>query len=224
VLISAVGSYTNRSINDVRNELATLFGSSDIPLITIKEPLLYQFSQEEPGTILEQDPPAGTGISSQTEISLVVSRGMEARNIEMPMLMGLKADEAVSQLGAAGIRFEISMREAASVRTEGTVVLQTPPGGDAIPEDRVAELVVAAPRSDNLSAEEVAGLYVYKLPDNPYPMQTTLEVILPSAERKTIADVSFKGGKFTYPYRVPKGSILILSLLNREIHRQNVDE
>jgi beta-lactam-binding protein with PASTA domain len=223
VLISAIGSYTGRDIGDVRDELAALFGSSDIPLITIKEPLLYQFSNEEPGTILEQDPAAGTGISSQTEISLVVSRGSQALDVEMPMLMGLKTAEAVNQLIDLGIRFEISLRNAASISSEGTIVSQTPAGGDAIPEDGIAELVVAAPKSENLSKEEIAGLYTRTLPDNPYPLQTTLEVILPSGEKQTIVDMSFKGGKFTYPYRVQRGSILVLSLLGREIHRQTVE-
>jgi beta-lactam-binding protein with PASTA domain len=223
VLVSATGNYVGRNIDDVKAELATLFGSSDVPLISIREPLLYQFSPELSGTILEQDPPAGTGISGPTEISLVVSRGMEAENLEMPLLMGLDLKAAINIIMKSGIRYEFSLRPANSKGAVGTVVAQYPAGGDAIPADRVAQITVASDRNEDLNEGEVAALFKRRLPENPYPLQTVLEAILPSGERIPLTSINFKGGNFTWPYKLPRGSILVLSVLNREIYRETAE-
>jgi beta-lactam-binding protein with PASTA domain len=223
VLVSTTGNYVGRNIDDVRSELAALFGSSDVPLISVRDPLLYQFSPELPGTILEQNPPAGMGISGPTEISLVVSRGMEAENLEMPLLLGINLNEAISLIAKSGIRYEFSLRPASSANAVGTVVAQNPAGGDAIPSDRVAQITAASPRNADLKADEVAALFRRRLPENPYPLQTVLEAVLPSGEREILASVNFKGGNFTYPYHLPRGSILVLSVLNREIYRETIE-
>ncbi|MDR3301465.1 MAG: PASTA domain-containing protein [Spirochaetaceae bacterium] len=223
VLISAIGAYVGRSIDDVRSELRDLFGGSDIPLISIREPLLYQYSSETPGTILEQSPTPGTGISEHTEISLVVSRGPDSENLEMPLLMGLQIEDALIELQQSGVRYEFELRPASSRASAETIVAQDPAGGDAIPTDRIARITVAAPSSEDLNSGEVYALFNHKLPENPYPMQTVLEVILPSGERETLSRVNFKGGLFTHPYRLPRGSILVLSILSREIYREPVE-
>jgi beta-lactam-binding protein with PASTA domain len=223
VLISAVGFYVGRNIEDVRSELRALFGGSDVPLISIKEPVLHQYSVEPPGAILEQSPAPGTGIADRTEISLVVSRGPDAETLQMPALIGLTTEDALPAISASNIRYEFSLRQAASPAAAGTVVAQDPAAGDAMPADRVAQIVVAAPAPADLKDGEVCALFSRALPENPYPMQTALDAILPSGARQTLSSVHFKGGLFTHPYRLPKGSILILSLLGREMHRETLE-
>jgi hypothetical protein len=49
-----------------------------------------------------------------------------------------------------------------------------------------------------------------------------LEALLPSGERLRLISVEYPGGEFTVPYRLPAGSTLVLSMLNREIHRETV--
>jgi beta-lactam-binding protein with PASTA domain len=219
VLLSAVGNYVGRDIDDVRSELKALFGSSDIPLLAIKDPLMYQFSNEMPGTIIEQDPPAGKGISGRTEISLVVSRGLEVETVEMPMLTGLTADKALELINKAGIRYEF---KSGFGGTAGTVVSQEPAGGDSMPDDGTAIIVIAEPPEYALNEGDVFNIFEYKLPQNPYPMQTVLEVILSDGKRKKLVEQSYKGGNFTYPYTLPRGSILVLSSLGREVYREIV--
>jgi hypothetical protein len=46
--------------------------------------------------------------------------------------------------------------------------------------------------------------------------------MLPSGERRSLITVNHPGGKFTVPYRLPSGSILILSMLNRELYREEI--
>jgi hypothetical protein len=69
---------------------------------------------------------------------------------------------------------------------------------------------------------EVFGLFTYTIPKNPYPLAVRLEAQLPDGERRRLVTVEYPGGKFTVPYRLPLGTTLILSMLNREIHRETV--
>ncbi|MDR0388045.1 MAG: penicillin-binding protein, partial [Treponema sp.] len=66
------------------------------------------------------------------------------------------------------------------------------------------------------------SLFSYTLPENPYPLPVRLEALLPGGERRLLAEVEFPGGVFTLPYQLPPQSILILSMLNRELYRETV--
>jgi hypothetical protein len=57
---------------------------------------------------------------------------------------------------------------------------------------------------------------------NPYPLGIRLEALLPSGERRRLLTVEYPGGELTVPYRLPADSVLILSMLNREIHRETI--
>jgi hypothetical protein len=81
-------------------------------------------------------------------------------------------------------------------------------------------IVVSPPAS--LGNNEVFDLFAYELPRNPYPLPVLLEALVPSGERKRIIQVDHPGGTFTVPYRLPVGSVLILSMVGREMTRQEV--
>jgi beta-lactam-binding protein with PASTA domain len=219
-VISAVGNYAGRTIDDVREELQTLFASNPQPLLTIKEPILYQHSAQPAGTILEQNPLPGTGIFSPIQMEFVVSRGEEDTAIEMPDLLGLSIAHAMDEIGRTGIRFNFSTRMGQSRRSAETVIAQTPSAGEKIDTGTVAEVVIASPARIDLDENEVFALFKYRLPENPYPLPVMLEVILPGGERRTLVNIKHSGGDFTFPYRLPDGSILILSMLNREMYRE----
>jgi beta-lactam-binding protein with PASTA domain len=221
-LVSNVGNYVGRNIDDVRSELRTLFGTTDPPLLAIKDPVLYQYSMEAAGTILEQDPLPGAGIADSVAIRFVVSKGGEAASVSMPRLLGLSTEEALAAVNKAGIRWLFSSRPAAGGEDEGRVVSQEPAGGETLPVERTAFIVVASPAPGAVRDNEVASLFSYYITENPYPMRTELEAILPSGERKMLMDVNHYGGEISYPYRLPKGTALVLSLLGREIYRETI--
>jgi hypothetical protein len=60
------------------------------------------------------------------------------------------------------------------------------------------------------------------MPRNPYPHLIRQEALLPSGERIRLLSVEYAGGELTVPYHLPPGSVLILSMLNREMHRETV--
>ena len=222
VMINTVENYIGRNLDEVRMDLQTLFSSqgSQMQLVTIKEPLMFVFSTEPAGTVLQQRPESGTTYSGPTELELVVSRGSENTLTRIPELLGLGIEDALEQIGRAGIDFEFSLRSPQSGEIPGTVVAQDPPKDVLAPSSTRVAILLATPES--LSENQVFGLFTYDMEKNPYPLLISLECILPGGARQRLLTVQYPGGRLTVPYIQPAGTVLVLSMLNREIHRETV--
>jgi beta-lactam-binding protein with PASTA domain len=220
VVINNVENYVGRMVDEVRMYLQTLFASAAAPLLSLKEPFLYQYSPEPPGTILQQSPEPGTNISGPTVLELVVSRGLENELTRVPALTGLSINAALAILGDAGLRFTFSQRTPGRSEQPETVLSQTPAAETLVAANTELSLEVSSPAK--LQAGEVFALFSYTLPANPYPLPVSLEAILPTGTRQSIITMNHPGGKFTVPYRLPTGSTLILSMLGRELYREEV--
>lgn len=222
IVLSVVENYVGRNVNDVRMELQALFASNPQPLLTLKEPFLYQYSVKPAGTILEQSPVPGVNIFSPVEMEFVVSRGVEDASVEMPALVGLSVADTMKEIAKVGIRFKFSTRLGQARGSAETVIAQFPAAGVPVKPDTVAEITVASPARGDLDKNETFNLFKYTLPVNPYPLPATLEAILPDGERKPLVTLNHSGGDFSFPYRLPLGSVLVLYVLNREMYREPV--
>jgi beta-lactam-binding protein with PASTA domain len=228
VVISNVENYVGRNIDEVRVDIQTLFASgvgyagtiAGPPLLSLKEPFMYQYSPEAPGAILQQNPEPGSPISGPTVLELVISRGLEKDLITIPELSGLPIDAALALLGELGAPFAFSQRPPRSGERPETVLSQSPAAGTIAAANTELSLVVSEPVK--LAEGEVFALFSYILPPNPYPLPVSLEAILPDGQRRLLITVNHPGGKFIVPYRLPVGSTLILSMLNRELYREEI--
>jgi beta-lactam-binding protein with PASTA domain len=220
VMLNRVENYVGRNIDEVRMDLQLFIASAGSPLLTLKEPLMYDFSSEAPGTILRQKPEAGADISGPMNLEFVVSRGSEHITVTVPQFTGLSLSSVLEQIGRMGIVFEFSVRGIREEEKGETVVSQSPPAGTSIASNAVIDLVINSPAQ--LKEGEVFKLFTYTMPRNPYPLPVRLEAVLPSGERIRLISVDYPGGKFAVPYRLPVNSTLILSIMNREIHRETV--
>jgi beta-lactam-binding protein with PASTA domain len=219
VVINKIENFIGRNINEVRIDLQTIYTSSgSIPLLSIKEPVMYEFSSENPGTILAQKPEPGTDISGQVTLEFVVSRGRENDVVTVPQLAGLNISKALELISDSGINFYFTERDSRENEKGESVVSQTPPAQSTIPVTTVVQLTVTKP--EKLENNEVFGIFRYTIPPNPYPLEVRLEALLPSSERIRLFTVNYSGGEFTVPYKLPAGTVLVLSMFNREIHRQ----
>jgi beta-lactam-binding protein with PASTA domain len=153
-------------------------------------------------------------------LELVVSMGPENTMMRLPNLLGLSLDDALEQIGRTGIDFEFSLRAAGSDDQPGTVVLQNPPGDTLASSGTRVSIVMVMP--DKLQDNEVFGLFTYEMAKNPYPLLVNLESIRPGGTRVRLLSVQYPGGKLSVPYIQPVGSMLVLSMLNREIYRETV--
>jgi beta-lactam-binding protein with PASTA domain len=219
VMLNRVEKYVGRNIDDVRMDLQTYVAAGN-PLLTLREPLMYDYSSEAPGTILQQKPEHGTDISGPMRLEFVVSQGQENTLMTVPQLTGLSLSSALEQIGRMGIVFEFSLRPSLEGERGETVVSQSPLAGTSVTSNTIIDLVVSIPAQ--IAAGEVSRLFTYTIPKNPYPLPVHLDALLPSGERIRLINVNYPGGKFTVPYRLPIGSTLILLMMNREIYRETV--
>jgi beta-lactam-binding protein with PASTA domain len=220
VIIDRVENYIGRNIDEVRMDLQTMFASSPQPLLSLKEPFMYQHSAEASGIILRQNPEPGGEISGVTTLEFVVSLGPENVTVVMPGFTGLSVAASLEQLGQMGINFVFTVQDPLEGEKGETVTAQNPGEGTRIRQDGLIRLTVTAP--DDLEEGEVFGLFTYPVPKNPYPLPVRLDAILPSGEERRVLTVEYPGGDFTVPYRLPLGTTLVLSMVNREMHRETV--
>jgi beta-lactam-binding protein with PASTA domain len=223
VIIDSMENYVGRNIDEVRMDLQTLFASSGslaVPLLSIKEPFMYQYSSEAPGTILQQNPLPGTDISGPVLLELVVSRGPENTLLKAPNLLGLSVADALEEISRSGVDFTFVLRALRGREQGEIVVFQDPAGDTMIPANARLSVTVTIPEQPENG--EVFALFRYTIPRNPYPLAVRLEALLPSGERRRLFTAEYPGGELTIPYRLPAGSVLILSMLNREIYRETV--
>jgi beta-lactam-binding protein with PASTA domain len=220
VMINRIENYVGRNIDEVRMDLQLYVVSAGSLLLTLKEPLMYDYSSEAPGTILRQKPEPGADISGPMNLEFVVSRGLEHVAVTVPQFTGLSLSSVLEQIGRMGIVFEFSVREIREDEKGETVVQQSPSAGASVSSNTIIDLVVNSPAQ--VKEGEVFKLFTYTMPRNPYPLPVRLEALLPSGDRIRLISVDYPGGKFAVPYRLPQNSILLLSVMNREIHRETV--
>jgi eukaryotic-like serine/threonine-protein kinase len=223
VIVNKVENFIGRSINDVKMDLQALYAQANgIALLTVKEPVMYDFSSEMPGTILAQKPDSGTDISGPLKLEFVVSKGRENAVVTVPNLTGMKLTEALGVISNTGINFQFNIRNRNENEKGETVVYQMPPGNAASPLSSIVDITVTSP--EKIEENEIFGLFRYTIPVNPYPLAVRLEATLPTGERMRLFTTDYIGGEFTLPYKLPVGTTLILSMLNRELYRETVGD
>jgi len=221
VIVNKVENFISRNIDEVRMDLMTLQAvAGGIPLLSIKEPIMYDYSNESPGIILAQKPEAGTDISHPISLEFVVSRGRENLAINVPQLTGLSLAKALEVISGTGINFIFVIKQAGSNENGETVTEQIPTSGTSISVNTPVQLTVTRP--EKIANNEIFDIYRFTIPQNPYPLPVRLEAQLPSGERVRLFTVNYMGGEFTVPYKLPVESTLILSMLNRELNREVV--
>jgi beta-lactam-binding protein with PASTA domain len=222
MVINTIEDYRGRNIEEVRMDLQALFASAFMSLLTIKEPFMYEYSDEDAGTILQQKPEPGEPVSGPVTLEFVVSRGPAHTMTAVPNLWGLSPREALDRLEEAGLGFSFSLREARGSETYGTVVFQEPAKDTVIESGRPVNVLVTSP-ADPLETGEVFALFSYTMPENPYPLSVRLEALLPGASsRELLVETDFSGGTFSFPYQTAPGAVLILSMRGRELYRETV--
>ncbi|MFZ4617899.1 MAG: PASTA domain-containing protein, partial [Rectinemataceae bacterium] len=217
-VVDRIGNYVGEELMEVRAHLQTLFSSSR-PLITIADPPIYVFNEAKPGAILEQKPLPDTEISGPITIQFVVSRGPEKAKVSVPDLRGLDWKSGLSALEQASLSLTVTLRKAQDGEKPGTFVSETPEPGSAVATSSSVALVATLPAPES---DMIAGVFAQDLPINPYPLRLLLEVLKPTGERLSLFRTNFAGGKIAVPYFVSDGSILILSVLDRELARTEV--
>ncbi len=217
-VIDRIGDFTGKNLDETKINLQTIFASSHA-LVTIREPVVYVYDKAEPGTILQQKPQAGTEVSGPVELEFVVSKGPEKAKVQVPSFMDFSLSDAITAAGKSPVTVEFAMRPAQKGEKAGTVVGQLPVSGTETDSGGRVSVTIAAPEKQK---GMIAGLFVHELPVYPYAVPVNLAALKPSGERTVLAAFNHSGGKFTIPFFLPENTVLVLSVLDKEVSRADV--
>ena len=221
VVIGQVENYVGMQLDELRMNLQTLFSGSTKPLIILDEPM-YKADSSAAGTILEQDPPAGTKISDPITLSLVVSRGPTFEKTRVPMLVGMSVNDVLTQMSRSKIAFdftaESSPEVADSTETTGIVVSQQQTDEFVTNYSKVSASFIfpSLPVNGN-----TYGIFATNLPSYPYALSIRVEAFS-DGEHYNLVQFSHPGGRVTIPYAVPVGTTLVLYVEDKETARITV--
>ena len=219
VVVDKVDDYVGMNINELQLKLQTLFAGQTKPLIVLGNPK-YKPDLSDAGTILEQDPPAGTSISEPVTVELVVSRGPNYENTRPPKVVGQSVNDLLQTITRSKVVFDIKSHIALDDEKIGTVVSQQTFDSEFVPNYSRVEIEMAMP--DKPVNDNVYGIFEAKLADYPYPVPMKLEAVPEEGNSYTILSFSHPGGNVTIPYAVPKGTELVLYVVEKVASRQTV--
>lgn len=99
-------------------------------------------SEADMGTILSQEPAAGTKVTKGSGVDFTISRGKQIRMVRVPNYKGGTIEAARSSL--ASIQLSVgSVTRQPSSQAPGTIISQTPEGGSSVEEGAEIDFVVA---------------------------------------------------------------------------------
>jgi beta-lactam-binding protein with PASTA domain len=216
VIVDTVEDYTGEQYADVQVKLQMMFAGATRPLISLAEPS-YIADIAEAGTVLTQDPIAGTPVSDPIEVKLVVSRGPQFEETPVPRLVGMSVADVLRQMERTTIVFDFTARLAMSGDRPGTVVSQEETNANVRNYSRIkAEFALP----ENAVGGTVYGIFSAEVSDFPYAVPVRLVSRPPTGQSLTVIAFDHPGGHITIPYAVPVGSELTLSAANRTIVSQ----
>jgi len=219
ISLDKVEDFLGKNINDVRSAIREFNTQAKDTVIVLREPFMYQYSSQIAGTVLQQKPVPGSDINGNVVLELVVSRGQENTRITVPDLMGLPFIDALTKLSQLKTGFVFTMRNPYEGEKAGVVYNQNPSASSTIGIDGKITIGITAPAAGK---GEGVGLFSFTLPANPYPLPLTVEAELPNGTRQLLVSTNHSGGEFSIPYKLPANSIIVLSMVDREIYRQTV--
>lgn len=222
IVVDRIENYLGQKIDEVKIHLQALFSSSSNPLLSIGEPVMYRFSAEPAGTILEQEPLPDTAITAPVKLNFAVSRGPQNDQAKVPEITGLRIRDVLSVMEDCKVLFDFSTRLPEGKEQAGTVVSQMPAGGSTVTTWTRVPAVIAMPAKS--PDGKIYGILTENLPVYPYPFQIQIDTVSTEGERKTLVSLKHPGGPLTIPYALSEGTVLVLNILNKEVATFEVRE
>ena len=216
-VIDTVQNYIGENIEDVQNRIRELFTSGSRQYLQIKQPYLTKYSAEPAGTILEQEPAAGTPIANNMELTFVVSKGTQAETTQVPDMAGADLKKIYQVMQRAAVTFAFTA--GSTTGTDITVQQQSAAAQSGVPVFSPVTLTVSLPESAN---GMVSGILKTTLAEFPYPFTVSLYAAYPNGDKDLLTSFRHPGGACSAPYTVPEGTKLSLEVLNKEVYTETV--
>ena len=98
-------------------------------------------SDKEAGTVIEQDPRAGSKVSKGTSVEIIISKGKKSKKATVPGVVGLNLSDAKATLASQG--FKVNVQHKADAQAKDTVISQSPSAGDELANGGSVTLIVS---------------------------------------------------------------------------------
>ena len=216
-VIEKVDNYIGKNIKDVERLFASIFTSNSRRILIIKEPYSTIVDEAPEGTILEQNPPAGTEISSSTEIEFVVSRGNEPDLVEVPTFVGMDLNAIYAAMSSSELTFSF-VRGLKSDIDVPHVSKQSLMQGSSVASNSIIELTIDIP----INTGTVFGIYETDLPKYPSQVDVSCDAVGPDNVGYSLMVTKHYGGNFQFPYYLPEGSIITITAQNEVVRTFDV--
>lgn len=220
VIVDKVEDYVGMNYNDLQLKIQTLFAGQTRPLIVLSSPE-YKPDAAEAGTILEQDPPAGTQISEPVKVHLIVSRGPNYDNTRVPNLIGQSVNDILQVIARTKLVFNITSHIAEEDEVPGTVVSQEEISDEYLANYTPLSFEMAMPAA--ALNDDIYGIFQVELAEYPYPVPMKLDAVPSEGEAYTIISFNHPGGNVTIPYAVPRDTTLVLSVVDKVAAKKTVN-
>ena len=110
----------------------------------------------EDGTVVEQNPPAGTEVDEGDEEEIIVAPGVEL--VEVPDVRKQNQADATKALQEVGLTVSVT-RQFSSRVDKGLVIEQSPTAGQKVPAGTTVGIVISdGPEVENVKVPDVVGL------------------------------------------------------------------
>jgi serine/threonine-protein kinase len=114
----------------------------------------YQTNNTAKGLVLSTDPKAGTSVSKNSAVNLVVSNGPNIPTVQVPDVTGEQLAPAIQKLSAANLHYTVKYET--SNQAVGIVLSQNPVGGSNIKANIPVQLTVSGNQT-SVSVPSVLG-------------------------------------------------------------------
>ena len=211
-VINSVDNYVGKNINDVKQLFASIFTSNSKRLLIIKEPYSMIVDESPVGTIIAQNPPAGTEVSSSMEIEFVVSKGNEPDLIDVPNFVGMDLKALYVAMASTPLTFSFLKGGRTDSETPLVAAQSLSEGGSVETYSKI-ELTI----SETLNRDEVFDVYEIELPKYPERVDVYCDVVKPDNTTESLAVLKHYGGNFQFPYSLPEGTIVTITVQNETV-------
>lgn len=116
------------------------------------------------GTVVEQQPLAGTGVAAGSTIRLTIASAAAPTEIEVPQVTGFTRPDAESTLAGVGLRVLVVENPSATV-AEGVVIAELPASGETVAGGTTVALVVSSGAPEDATTVGAPDVVGETLPD-----------------------------------------------------------
>ncbi len=166
----------------------------------------YSDSQDE-GKVIRTEPGAGSEVAKDDTVTVVVSKGKENTNVEVPNVRGYSEDEAISAIEAAGLTAgKVTYKYSDS--PAGEVIAQSQEGGKEVAKGTTVRITVSKgpkPTAEPTAAPNYKYVANVRISMNPFDSEdeeAVIDFVLEQdGNRSTVESKNMKYSDF--PYTLP---------------------